>query len=109
MPKWCDIELNYSYQSPLTSGIFEAEEKHQLDIELRRQFLGGKMDVSLLGVDLLKTAWDIGLTQIEGIKLYDKTYRDTRSISVQLRYRFNQKSTRQRKSTATESISRLNM
>lgn len=109
MPKWCDIELNYSYQSPLTSGIFEAEEKHQLDIELRRQFLGGKMDVSLLGVDLLKTAWDIGLTQIEGIRLYDKTYRDTRSISVQLRYRFNQKSTRQRKSTATESISRLNM
>lgn len=109
VPKWFDIELNYSYQSPLTSGIFEAGQKHQLDLELRKQFLGGKMDISILGMDLLKTAWDIGSTQIEGIRLYDKTYRDTRSVSIQLRYRFNQKSIRQRKSTATESISRLNM
>ena len=109
VPRWFDIELNYSYQSPLTSGIFEAGQKHQLDLELRKQFLGGKMDISILGTDLLKTAWDIGSTQIEGIRLYDKTYRDTRSVSIQLRYRFNQKSIRQRKSTATESISRLNM
>lgn len=109
VPRWCDIELNYSYQSPLTSGIFEAGQKHQLDLELRKQFLGGKMDISILGTDLLKTAWDIGSTQIEGVRLYDKTYRDTRSVSIQLRYRFNQKSIRQRKSTATESISRLNM
>ena len=109
VPKWCDIELNYSYQSPLTSGIFEAKQKHQLDFEIRKQFLGGKMDISILGTDLLKTAWDIGTTQIEGIRLYDKTYRDTRSVSIQLRYRFNQKNVRQRKSTASESINRLNM
>lgn len=109
VPKWCDIELNYFYQSPLTSGIFEAGQKHQLDFEIRKQFLGGKMDISILGTDLLKTAWDIGSTQIEGIKLYDKTYRDTRSVSIQLSYRFNQKNVRQRKSTASESISRLNL
>ncbi|MBR8729810.1 hypothetical protein IX332_001134 [Porphyromonas levii] len=109
VPRWCDIELNYSYQSPLTSGIFEAGQKHQLDLELRKQFFGGKMDISILGTDLLKTAWDIGSTKIEGIRLYDKTYRDTRSVSIQIRYRFNQKNVRQRKSTAIESISRLNM
>lgn len=109
VPRWCDMELNYSYQSPLTSGIFEAGQKHQLDLEIRKQFFGGKMDISILGTDLLKTAWDIGSTQMEGIRLYDKTYRDTRSVSIQLRYRFNQKNVRQRKSTANESITRLNM
>lgn len=109
VPRWCDMELNYSYQSPLTSGIFEAGQKHQLDLEIRKQFFGGKMDISILGTDLLKTAWDIGSTQMGGIRLYDKTYRDTRSVSIQLRYRFNQKNVRQRKSTANESITRLNM
>ena len=49
VPKWCDVELNYSYQSPLTSGIFEAEQQHQLDLEVRKQFLRGKMDISILG------------------------------------------------------------
>ena len=67
------------------------------------------MDVSILGTDLLKTAWHTGLTQIEGVRLYDKSYSDTRSISIQLRYRFNQKEIRQRKDSATESMKRLNM
>ena len=109
VPKWCDIELNYTYQSPLTTGIFEAEQQHQLDLEVRKQLLGGKMDVSILGTDLLKTAWNTGLTQMEGIRLYDKNYSDTRSVSIQLRYRFNQKKILQRKDSATESMKRLNM
>ena len=109
VPKWCDIELNYTYRSPLTTGSFEVGQQHQLDIEVRKQLLGGKMDVSILGTDLLKTAWNTGLTQIEGIRLYDKTYNDTRSVSIQLRYRFNQKKIRQRKDSATESMKRLNM
>ena len=67
------------------------------------------MDVSILGTDLLKTAWNTGLTQMEGIRLYDKNYSDTRSVSIQLRYRFNQKEIRQRKDSATESMKRLNM
>ncbi len=109
VPKWCDIELNYTYQSPLTTGSFEVGQQHQLDIEVRKQFLGGKMDVSILGTDLLKTAWNTGLTQIEGVRLYDKSYSDTRSVSIQLRYRFNQKNIRQRKDSATESMKRLSM
>ena len=67
------------------------------------------MDVSILGTDLLKTAWNTGLTQMEGVRLYDKNYSDTRSVSIQLRYRFNQKEIRQRKDSATESMKRLNM
>ena len=67
------------------------------------------MDVSILGTDLLKTAWNSGLTQIEGVRLYDKNYSDTRSVSIQLRYRFNQKKIHQRKDSATESMKRLNM
>ena len=67
------------------------------------------MDVSILGTDLLKTAWNTGLTQMEGVRLYDKNYSDTRSISIQIRYRFNQKEIRQRKDSATESMKRLNM
>ena len=109
VPKWCDIELNYTYRSPLTTGSFEVGQQHQLDIEVRKQLLGGKMDVSILGTDLLKTAWNTGLTQMEGIRLYDKNYSDTRSVSIQLRYRFNQKEIRQRKDSATESMKRLNM
>lgn len=109
VPKWCDIELNYTYQSPLTTGSFEVGQQHQLDIEVRKQFLGGKMDVSILGTDLLKTAWHTGLTRIEGVRLYDKSYSDTRSVSIQIRYRFNQKEIRQRKDSATESINRLSM
>ena len=109
VPKWCDIELNYTYQSPLTTGSFEVGQQHQLDIEVRKQLLGGKMDVSILGTDLLKTAWNTGLTQMEGIRLYDKNYNDTRSVSIQLRYRFNQKKIHQRKDSATESMKRLNM
>ena len=109
VPKWCDIELNYTYRSPLTTGSFEVGQQHQLDIEVRKQLLGGKMDVSILGTDLLKTAWNTGLTQMEGVRLYDKNYSDTRSVSIQLRYRFNQKEIRQRKDSATESMKRLNM
>ena len=67
------------------------------------------MDVSILGTDLLKTAWHTGLTRIEGVRLYDKSYSDTRSVSIQIRYRFNQKEIRQRKDSATESMKRLNM
>ena len=67
------------------------------------------MDVSILGTDLLKTAWNTGLTQMEAVRLYDKNYSDTRSVSIQLRYRFNQKEIRQRKDSATESMKRLNM
>ena len=67
------------------------------------------MDVSILGTDLLKTAWNTGLTQMEGVRLYDKNYSDTRSVSIQIRYRFNQKEIRQRKDSATESMKRLNM
>lgn len=73
VPRWFDIELNYSYQSPLTSGIFGAGQKHQLDLELRKQFLGGKMDISILGMDLLKTVWNIGSTQIEGVLFQKRT------------------------------------
>ena len=46
---------------------------------------------------------------MEGVRLYDKNYSDTRSVSIQLRYRFNQKEIRQRKDSATESMKRLNM
>ena len=67
------------------------------------------MDVSILGTDLLKTAWNTGLTQMEGVRLYDKNYSDTRSVSIQISYRFNQKEIRQRKDSATESMKRLNM
>ena len=67
------------------------------------------MDVSILGTDLLKTAWNTGLTEMEGVRLYDKNYSDTRSVSIQIRYRFNQKEIRQRKDSATESMKRLNM
>ena len=60
-----------------------------------------------MGIDILKTAWDKSLTNIEGIHLQDKTYRDNRTFILQLRFYFNKKKEIKRTDSAKESIQRL--
>lgn len=107
LPKGYYISIEYSYQSATTTEIFQLAQKHLVNVYANKNFLNDKLQVSLSFTDILKTGGNYVNTSIGGIHLNMKEYADSRSITLNITYRFNNEKQYKGKETAMEAINRL--
>ena len=77
-----------------------------LEASIWRTFFNKNLYVSIDASNLL-AARNVAYTRVGGLSLLHDDYRDTRKIELFIRYRFNKATSKNRTSSASESIDRL--
>lgn len=106
LPKGYYIDLEYSYQSPTTMKVYLVGRKHLLNLYANKEFFDGKLQLSLRLNNILRSRNQF-FTSMGGVVINQGEYEDSRSISLNIIYRFNKERTYKGKDTATEAIGRM--
>jgi hypothetical protein len=102
------INASYYYVSKSVSGLLEYDPYSNLSLSVRKTFFEGDGEVTIIGDDLLKSLRYKTTMEYGNQYVYDNSYGDSRSVRIQLRYRFgNQKLEGARERQKTEEQNRL--
>lgn len=90
LPAGFVVNADFNYQSRGNVQNLEMKDPHYvLNIGLRKSFLKDALTVELRGNDLLHRMKDGTLIYFERAMMYDKSWNDTRSFTLTVRYKFN--------------------
>ncbi len=107
LPKAFRFGIDYSYISPMTSGIMEFSTITWLNLQLTKSFLKDKLQVSLKASDIFDTLRNTSVTRLNKmISNMDMRY-PSRFISLKLTYRFNKAKSYRGQNKAQKAIQRL--
>lgn len=90
LPAGFVVNADFNYQSRGNVQNLEMKDEHYvLNIGVRKSLLNDALSLELRGNDLLHRMKDGTLMYFERAMMYDKSWSDTRSVTLTVRYKFN--------------------
>lgn len=90
LPAGFVVNADFNYQSCGNVQNLEMKDEHYvLNIGVRKSLLNDALSIELRGNDLLHRMKDGTLMYFERAMMYDKSWSDTRSVTLTVRYKFN--------------------
>lgn len=90
LPAGFIVNADFNYQSRGNVQNLEMKDEHYvLNIGVRKSLLNDALSLELRGNDLLHRMKDGTLMYFERAMMYDKSWSDTRSVTLTVRYKFN--------------------
>lgn len=90
LPAGFIVNADFNYQSRGNVQNLEMKDEHYvLNIGVRKSLLNDALSLELRGNDLLNRMKDGTLMYFERAMMYDKSWSDTRSVTLTVRYKFN--------------------
>ena len=90
LPAGFVVNADFNYQSRGNVQNLEMKDEHYvLNIGVRKSLLNDALSIELRGNDLLHRMKDGTLMYFERAMMYDKSWSDTRSVTLTVRYKFN--------------------
>ncbi|HEY0045972.1 MAG TPA: outer membrane beta-barrel family protein [Flavobacterium sp.] len=108
LPENIRLELNFRYQTPAASGLYQMAAMSRIDIAVKRAFFNKKLEVVVNANDVYKGWRFRWATDINGnVNDFDQYFR-IRSIGLSLRYNFNSgEKVKEAKTPNVEELNRL--
>ena len=90
LPAGFVVNADFNFQSRGNVQNLEMKDEHYvLNIGVRKSLLNDALSIELRGNDLLHRMKDGTLMYFERAMMYDKSWSDTRSVTLTVRYKFN--------------------
>lgn len=90
LPAGFVVNADFNFQSRGNVQNLEMKDEHYvLNIGVRKSLLNDALSIELRGNDLLHRMKDGTLMYFERAMMYDKSWSDTRSVNLTVRYKFN--------------------
>ena len=90
IPKALDLEITYIYHSSGLQGIFEFFPSHNLIVSLSRKFLKDKLQMRVMGSDLLRLQNQGGVSTLDGFNVRYQEFWDSFNARISISYRFGE-------------------
>ena len=104
--KWT-LSLDYTYSSPGMWGIFMTGPEYQVDVNLNKTLLDGRLSIALDGRDIFRTAVTTSSTALKDLQMVSGNYQDVRTVSLKVTYRFNKSKEYRGGGSADSAIGRI--
>lgn len=107
LPQNWGISLDYTFNSPGSSGFVEYTLTHSLNASIKKSFFNRSLRVSLSAVDLLGMSAPRIQGSIQGVQIQSYSWMDTRSVRLNISWYFQKYQSRDTRSSISSEIRRL--
>lgn len=107
LPRKWTLSVDYTYVSPGMWGIFMTGSQHQVDVNLNKTLLDGRLSIGLDGRDIFRTSVTTSFTALKDLQMRSSNYQDVRTVSLKVTYRFNKSKEYRGGGSADSAIGRI--